>query len=140
MREVEKEVQNGISQPGASSPFDYVSDPYKMLATHLVAELSAYSLERILRDNEFIKQLIISEIQEYDLPTPFADCVSDLTHRNHTRVRYKRAQADFAMYLYSELDIPRLKAEVRQFLYDLGITEEELSEITNKERSSNEPK
>ena len=114
-----------------------------MLATNLVATLPIVQLERLLRSTEFIKQLIIQEVQEHEPATPFVDCVTDLSHRNHTRVAYKQAQTEFAMFLYHQLDIPRLKAEVRQYLLDLGITTDDLEKLVNndnlkEERNSND--
>lgn len=91
-------------------------DPYKMLATQIVSRLSVPLLQRFLVDNDYVKQVITHDIQSLDIASPFVDAVQDVLYRKHEKVKYKQALAVFAMFIYRELDIARLRREIRDFL------------------------
>ena len=96
-------------------------DPYRVLAAHIVSVFSVIAVKRVLTSSSFIKSLIIHEAKTMDIGGAFLDCVDQEIIAND-RVRGKNARLKMlGEYYYSELDIDRLRKEIRRFAEELGV-------------------
>lgn len=96
-------------------------DPYRVLAAHIVSVFSVVAVKRVLTSSSFIKSLIIHEAKTMDIGGAFLDCVDQEIIAND-RVRGKNARLKMlGEYYYSELDIDRLRKEIRRFAEELGV-------------------
>lgn len=99
-------------------PYD---DPYAILAAHLTAVLSIKSLKKCLCNNAFVKSMVASEMKMLDIKGPFLDCI-DQELISNDKLRKKNAMLNqLGEYYFSELDMPRLRAEIRKFTQEVGI-------------------
>ena len=98
-----------------NQPYD---NPYRILALHLASTLSLHSLKRVMHDTNFIRSLVLSETRQVDLSGPFLDCV-DQEIISNDNVRMKNAALkSLGEFYYSNLDVPRLREELRKFVVD----------------------
>lgn len=99
-------------------PYD---DPYKVLAWHLVSVLSVRSLKRVLTNNLFIKSMVLNEANQLDISGPFLDCIDEeIAHKEHLRSKNKQLKS-LGEYYFSELDLERLRVEVRAYAEEMGV-------------------
>lgn len=100
-------------------------DPYRVLAAHIVSIYTPYSIKRILTSSSYIKSLIVSEAKLMDISGAFLDCI-DQEIISNDRIRNKNAHLRrLGEFYYDELDIKRLRDEIRRFVIDMGIDIEE---------------
>lgn len=96
-------------------------DPYRVLAAHLVSVFSVMSLKRILTNASYVKSLITHEAKTMDIGGAFLDCIDQEIVAND-RVRGKNVYLkQLGNYYYSELDLDRLRKEIRLFAAELGV-------------------
>ena len=96
-------------------------DPYRVLAAYLVSIFSINNLKRLLTNTAFIKSLIVNEAKTMDMSGAFIDCIDQEILAND-RVRRKNVYLKkLGEFYYSELDIERLRKEIRQFASELGV-------------------
>lgn len=103
---------------GCTNNYD---DPYKMLTTYLVSVMPVHDLRRFMVDNDFVRQSIIHSIQESDISDPYVDCVQDEMLRNRKKRKYKQALNVFAAFIYSQLDVKRLRQDIYDFALGCGV-------------------
>lgn len=96
-------------------------NPYRILAAYIVTTFSVIAVKRVLTSSSFIKSLIVHEAKTMDIGGAFLDCI-DQEIISNDRVRGKNAHLKMlGEYYYSELDIERLRKEIRRFAEELGV-------------------
>lgn len=114
----------------ALEKFYEYDDPYKLLADYLVVNYGPVDVALMLRDDECILRKVKREIRNQDFRGPFTDCVITEIYRNKERMELMHALDVVGRYLFSKLDLDRLRNEMREVCNDLGIfLEEEYDEI-----------
>lgn len=99
-------------------PYD---DPYRVLAAHLVSLYSAQTLKRILTNSSFVKAIVVKEARQMDIGGAFLDCI-DQEIISNDRLRQKNARLKkLGEFYYEQLDLPRLRTEIRNFANELGV-------------------
>lgn len=94
---------------------DAVDDPYKILACNIVATYSDTRIHQVLHQARAVRRWIYQEVCASDFYGLYLDCVfTDLTSQGKERSvnRTLRGTADF---IYHQLDLERLRAEVRNY-------------------------
>ena len=125
--EVRETVRPGVNNPleafenATEWGVSMYDDPYKVLATQIIASLGLGELHRFMVNDEFVRQVITHDIQSVDITSPFVACAQDILLRTNQKVKYKHALADFANFIYKELDIKRLRGYIQSFMADCGI-------------------
>lgn len=86
--------------------------------------MSLYSprtLQRILSNSSFVKAVIINEARQLDIAGIFLDCI-DQEIIDNDKLRQKNARLKvLGEFYYSQLDLPRLRSEIRKFADELGV-------------------
>ena len=86
--------------------------------------MSLYSprtLQRILSNSSFVKAVIINEARQLDIAGIFLDCI-DQEIIDNDKLRQKNARLKIlGEFYYSQLDLPRLRSEIRKFADELGV-------------------
>ena len=96
-------------------------DPYRVLATHLVSIYSPRTLQRILSSSSFVKAVVIKEARQLDIGGIFLDCI-DQEIIDNDKLRQKNARLKvLGEFYYSQLDLTRLRSEIRKFADELGV-------------------
>lgn len=96
-------------------------DPYRVLAAHIVSVFSVISIKRLLTSTSFIKSLIAHEAKTMDMSGAFIDCIDQEIIAND-RIRKKNIYLKkLGEFYYSELDVERLRKEIRRFANELGV-------------------
>lgn len=96
-------------------------DPYRVLATHIVAVYPATLVKKVLTDSSFVKSVIAREARQMDISGAFLDCI-DQEIISNGRLRGKNAQLKkLGEYYYSQLDLIRLRREIRKFADELNV-------------------
>lgn len=99
-------------------PYD---DPYRVLAAHIVSYWPPSTVRRVLENNSFVKSAINNEARLLDISGTFLDCIDQEVITND-RLRQKNYYLKkLGEFYYSELDLPRLRNEIRRFAEDLGV-------------------
>lgn len=99
-------------------PYD---DPYRVLAAHLVSLYTPRTLQRILSNSSFVKAVIVKEAKQLDIGGIFLDCI-DQEIIDNDKLRQKNARLKMlGEFYYSQLDLPRLRSEIRKFADELGV-------------------
>lgn len=99
---------------------DY-DDPYKLLAAYLVSVFSLATLKRILTSSAFVKSMMVREAKQMDICGPFLDCVDQEIVANDMIRRKNVYLKKLGEFYYSELDLERLRKEIRLFAEELGV-------------------
>jgi len=98
-------------------------NPYRMLAASIAIRLSTPDAKRILKDSSYVKQLVLAEVRDnIDIPGMFADCVTTELLSESQKVLYRTALNELGLFFYKQLDLPRLRSEIRKFYEELGIS------------------
>lgn len=97
-------------------------DPYKLLAATLVgtSEYGPTVLTRMLTDDMFIKSLIIKETRSQDIRGPFLDCIIENILTEKRRMEYMHEMDKLANYYFDNLDLERLRKELKDFASECG--------------------
>lgn len=97
-------------------------DPYKILAASLAARLNINCAKRILSDRDYIRQLVQEEVREsLDVPGVFCDCVVTELISEKQKVLYRDALNQLGLFFFHQLDVARLRDELRKFYKEFGI-------------------
>lgn len=97
-------------------------DPYRLLAAHLVSVYPVALIKRVLTNAAFVKSLMVHEAKQMDIGGAFLDCV-DQEIISNDMVRKKNVYLkQLGEFYYSELDLARLRKEIRQFMDELGVS------------------
>lgn len=100
--------------------FNY-DDPYKLLASQVVAYYRPADVIRMLTDDEYVKVQLIKETRGQDMSGPFTDCIIEDILANKDRMEYMNALDSLASYYYDKLDKERFRAEIKTALSECGI-------------------
>lgn len=99
-------------------PYD---DPYRVLAAHIVSYWPPATVKRVLSDNSFVKSVINNEARMMDISGTFLDCI-DQEIVSNCRLRQKNSHLKkLGEYYYTELDLLRLRTEIKRFAEELGV-------------------
>lgn len=90
-------------------------DPYKIVANYLAVTLSPSSLNSVLTDKEYVLVMIKRELKDLDYSGIFLDCIIGDFKKRGRRLQWSRARAEMAKFLLDELDLPRLRREVKYY-------------------------
>ena len=97
-------------------------DPYKILAANIAANFSLANIKRMLSEKDYLRQLIQAEVRENtDTPGVFCDCVTTELISEKQKVLYREALNNLGLFFYQQLDIVRLRNELRKFFEECGI-------------------
>ena len=94
-------------------------DPYRVLAAHLVSLYTPRTLQRVLTNSSFVKAVVVKEARQLDIGG--LDCI-DQEIIDNDKLRQKNARLKtLGEFYYSQLDLPRLRSEIRKFADELGV-------------------
>lgn len=97
-------------------------DPYRVLAAYIMSYFSAIAVKRVLTSSSFVKSLVINEAKTIDVSGSFIDCI-DQEIISNDKIRGKNARLkELGEFYFSELDIERLRKEIRRFAEELGVS------------------
>lgn len=99
-------------------PYD---NPYKCLAADLVCRLTPREVVRTLSDDDFVFRMLVKEVRGQDFRGPFVDCVIDEILRHKRRMELMRVLDEVSVYFFKNLDLARLRREIKTFCAELGI-------------------
>lgn len=97
-------------------------DPYRVLAAHIVSVFSAQNIKRIMTNQAYIKSLVVYEAKTMDLGGAFIDCVDQEIISNDMIRKKNTFLKQLGEFYFSELDIERLRKEIRRFAGELGVS------------------
>ena len=100
--------------------YDY-DNPYKILASSIIAYYRPADVIRILSDDDYIKTQIIKETRGQDMQGSFTDCIIESLLANKDRMEYMRKLDLLAEYYFSKLDKNRLREEIKTALLECGV-------------------
>lgn len=95
-------------------------DPYRILAAHIVSVFSAANVKRVLTNQSYIKSLIIHEAKTMDVAGAFIDCIDQEIVANDMIRKKNVYMKKLGEFYFSELDIDRLRNEIRRFAGEIG--------------------
>lgn len=96
-------------------------NPYRVLAAYIVSTFSLIAIKRVLTNTSYIKSLITYEAKNMDMSGAFIDCIDQEIVAND-RIRRKNVYLkQLGEFYYSELDVERLRKEIRRFADELGV-------------------
>lgn len=99
-------------------PYD---DPYRVLAVHIVSNYSPRVIKHVLRSADYVKSMVLQEAKQMDVSGAFLDCI-DQEVQAHAHLRGKNAcLKKLGEFYYNELDLIRLRTEIRKFAAELGV-------------------
>ena len=103
-----------------NKPQEY-DNPYRILAAHIVSVFSVPNIKRALTSSSYIKSLIVHEAKTMDVSGAFIDCI-DQEIISNDRIRKKNEQMrQLGEFYFSQLDLARLRKEIRRFADELGV-------------------
>lgn len=96
-------------------------DPYRVLAVSLVATNNPFNVSRILNSNTYVRGLVLHEAKVLDISGMFLDCIDQELIANDMLRKKNARMKELGEFFYSELDIKRLRNEIRRFCEELDI-------------------
>lgn len=97
-------------------------NPYRILASGIAIKYNINLVKRMLIDKDYIRQIIQAEVRDgIDIPGMFADCIITELISEKQKVLYRNALNELGLFFYEQLDIPRLRSEIRRFYEEFGI-------------------
>lgn len=100
-------------------------DPYRVLSAYIVSIFPVATIKRVLTNSAFIKSLIIREAKQMDVRGAFLDCIDQEIISNDMIRKKNTYLKKLGEFYYSELDIDRLRKEIRRFADELGVNLED---------------
>lgn len=98
-------------------------NPYRMLAVTITIRCTPTEVKRIMTDSNYIKQLIQSEVRDgIDISGKFCDCITTELIADRNKVIYRTALNTLGTFFFEQLDIPRLRSEIKKFHDEMGLT------------------
>lgn len=98
-------------------------DPYKLLAYRFLVDYNIPTVKRILKDNKFVKRLIIREVRSQDFQGDFIDCLFVSIFEEKGRMDLMRQLNSLGIFLYRKLDLPRLRREIKVAFEEMGLSD-----------------
>lgn len=102
-------------------------DPYKLLAYNIIGDYRPSDVVRLLTDDKYVLSLIAKETRLQDFCGPFTDCIIEDILAHKRRMEFMGKLDVLSSYLFSRLDIQRLRKEVKTALNECGIDLGDLS-------------
>ena len=96
-------------------------DPYRVLAARIVSVFSVPNIKRILTNQAYRRSLIVHEAKTMDVAGAFIDCVDQEIIANDMVRKKNVYMKKLGEFYFSELDIERLRSEIRRFANELGV-------------------
>ena len=96
-------------------------DPYRILAAHIVSVFSVANIKRVLSNASYIKSLMVYEAKQMDIRGIFLDCVDQEIVANDMIRKKNVYLKKLGEFYSSELDIERLRREIRRFAEEMGV-------------------
>ena len=96
-------------------------DPYRVLAANIVSIYSPRIIKKIMSSSSYIKSIVLQEAKQMDINGAFLDCIDqEVVANDHLRKKnaYLKKLGEF---YYSELNILRLRLEIKRFAEELNI-------------------
>lgn len=94
---------------------DY-DDPYRLLASNIAVSYNLENVKRMLVDKSFLRQIVQAEVRDnIDIPSIFIDCITTELISEKQKILYRDALNELGFFFYSNLDIDRLRREIRDF-------------------------
>lgn len=93
-------------------------DPYKLLAIKIIVHPDSYSLQRILEDDLYVRQLLINEMRRIDYAGPFMDTVLVGLYKNKRGVEFRRYLDNAGKFLFENLELEKLRNYIRSLTRD----------------------
>lgn len=91
-------------------------DPYRILASGIVVSYNIHLVQRMLVDKDYIRQVVQAEVRDnIDIPGIFTDCVITELISEKQKVLYRDALNRLGLFFFEQLDISRLRNEIRKF-------------------------
>ena len=97
-------------------------DPYKLLAYKIMVDYNLNTVKKILKDNKFVKRLIIREVRGQDFQGDFVDCLFVSVCEDKERKDLMRQLNAFGIFLYRKLNKARLREEIRKAFAEMGLS------------------
>ena len=98
-------------------------NPYRMLAAVITITMNSTEIKRIMSDSSYIKQLIQAEVRDgIDISGKFCDCITTELIADRNKVIYRTALNDLGTFFFKQLDIPRLRNEIKKFHEEMGLS------------------
>lgn len=98
------------------------NNPYRILAASISVQYSPSEVKRFMSDSAFIKKVVLAEVRDsIDIPGKFCDCVITELVTDSKKVMYRTALNKLGMFFFEQLDIPRLREEIRKYHEEMGL-------------------
>lgn len=97
-------------------------DPYRVLAAHIVSVFPVATIRRILDNSAFVKSLVVHEAKQMDIGGAFLDCIDQEIIANDMIRKKNVYLKQLGEFYYSELDLERLRKEIRRFVEEFGVS------------------
>lgn len=99
------------------------NNPYRILAATISTHSTPIEIKRIMTDTSYVKKIVLAEVRDsIDIPSKFCDCVITELITDSEKVSYRTALNELGLFFFKKLDIPRLRAEIRKFHEDMGLS------------------
>lgn len=98
-------------------------DSYKLLAYRILVDYNIPTVKRILKDNKFVRRLIIREVRGQDFQGDFVDCLFVSIFEDKGRMDLMRQLNSLGIFLYHKLDLQRLRKEIRNAFEEMGMSD-----------------
>ena len=99
-------------------PYD---DPYRVLAAHIVSNYSPRMVKKVMSSSSYIKSIILQEAKQMDISGAFLDCIDQEVLANDHLRRKNAYLKKLGEFYYSELNVLRLRLEIKRFAEELNI-------------------
>lgn len=101
-------------------PYEY-DDPYSFLAWYIISISTKMEIVRTLKDSDYLYRMLLKEVRNQDLRGPFVDCIVDDILRNKERMQLMHELDKLSEFLFTKLDLVRLRAKIIQLCRDYDI-------------------
>lgn len=97
-------------------------DPYKFLASGIAIRYNTNLVKRMLVDKDYIRQVIQAEVRDnIDIPGMFVDCIVTELISEKQKILYRDALNQLGLFFFHQLDVARLRDEIRKFYKEFDI-------------------
>lgn len=96
-------------------------DPYKILAFSIIVNYPPEIVRRLMRDTKFLRREIIREVRGQDFRGYFIDCLFVSICEDKRRMDLMRMLDSVGRFMYNNLDLNRMRAEVKNAYKSLGL-------------------
>lgn len=96
-------------------------DPYRVLAFSIVMTYPPEIVRRIMWDTKFLRREITREVRGQDFRGFFVDCLFVSICEEKRRMELMRQLDKLSSFLYKQLDLDRMRAEIRGAYCRLGL-------------------